>query len=542
MKPVVSIFLSFLLMFGSIVPTSLSGASPTQPDIEFYADCLKIMGLFSGTNNGYETDRCPTRIETAVMLTRLLGKEEDALSSNLSHPFTDVPPWADPYIGYLFQNGLIKGVGNNLFGSDFLVTPLQYAVFVLRSLGYTEEKGDFTYDQALDKMLSLGVLNKSELHEIAPEGEFTRGLMAYASFKTLQTLIKGSEERLIDRLVRTGAVSELCVNALGMIKFPGDIPEKDGVYAINNRDQLDKLVRWALFTGTDRLVLDPAGYAQDIHRDAIDSLKENDKYVGVFKSAQFKWFLNTKGNVTRYEMDIQYAVNATERKELNRQACHIIANLVSPGMTEVQKETVIHDYIVNRAVYGFSDHCYDAYGALIQKEAVCQGYSRAMILLSSLAGVYCMEVVGTDQGTAHSWNIVRLDGEYYHVDVSFDDPIGEVDVLRHYYFNVTDRDLEGHREWERNAYPRCEGVKYNYYRLNNTYVADRDQMIASMVKSYSKGVREFEYRLENYNREDFTREGMKAHIRELTGKIKGSISSYSWVSYDRISVIQITLR
>ena len=70
-----------------------------------------------------------TRAEASVMLTRLLGAEKTALAGNWKHPFTDVPQWADKYVGWLYQNGLTKGVSATLYGSQRNVTCDQYCIF-----------------------------------------------------------------------------------------------------------------------------------------------------------------------------------------------------------------------------------------------------------------------------------------------------------------------------------------------------------------------------------------------------------------------------
>ena len=541
MKSAISILLSICLVTGLFYPVPIYAVS-VQTEIEFFADCLKKLGLFEGTDKGYELDRNSTRVESAVMLTRLLGKEEEALSLRLTHPFTDVPVWANPYIGYLYQKRLTKGIGNNLFGSDQLTTPVQYAAFILRSLGYTEEKGDFTYFQALEKILELGVLERSEAEDIDKDKLLTRGEMVQFSYKALWCHAKQSDDRLVDRLINYGAVSELCVNALGKPKFPSDISVFNNRYIVKTQVQLDELIKWALFSRMDHLLINPLGYTGDIHQDANDSLKKNDSFAGMYNGADFKWLTDTKGSMIQYEITIRYTMSSFEKQELLRHACRVIASEIQSGMTDMEKELVIHDYVVNRTVYGYSEHAYDAYGALIQKESVCQGYSRAMLLLLSLSGVYCMEVVGTDEDTSHSWNIVRLDDEYYHVDASFDDPIGVKNVLRHYYFNVTDKDLESYRVWERSNYPVCASEKYNYYNITGTTVKDRVELLERIAMGFSEGKRTFEYRLTNYDKEDYTPEGMREFIHELSSKIKGNILSYSWVPYDKMGVVHITLK
>jgi len=106
---------------------------------------LKKLGLFKGIKPStgedgemtraemfecFDLERRMTRLEAAVMYVRFLGAEEKVLSGTWSHPFTDVPEWANPYIGWLFRSGLIKGVSKTRYGSDQPSTFRQYAKFL----------------------------------------------------------------------------------------------------------------------------------------------------------------------------------------------------------------------------------------------------------------------------------------------------------------------------------------------------------------------------------------------------------------------------
>lgn len=102
-------------------------------DTEAQAQMLYDLGLFKGTDKGFALEKSMTRAEASVMLTRLLGAEKTALSGNWKHPFTDVPQWADKYVGWLYQNGLTKGVSATLYGSQRNVTCGQYCIFLTRA-------------------------------------------------------------------------------------------------------------------------------------------------------------------------------------------------------------------------------------------------------------------------------------------------------------------------------------------------------------------------------------------------------------------------
>lgn len=102
-------------------------------DTEAQAQMLYDIGLFRGTEKGFELDKPMTRAEAAAMLTRLLGAEKTALSGTWKHPFTDVPQWADKYVGWLYQNGLTKGTAATKYGAEEKVTCDQYCIFLTRA-------------------------------------------------------------------------------------------------------------------------------------------------------------------------------------------------------------------------------------------------------------------------------------------------------------------------------------------------------------------------------------------------------------------------
>ena len=116
------------------------------------ADSLHEMGLFQGTQNGYDLDRTPTRAEAAVMLVRLLGKEAEVKTLTYTAPFTDLKGWEKPYVQYLYSNGLANGTSRTTFNPTGKCTAQMYAVFLLRALGYSDT-ADFSYANAIETAL-----------------------------------------------------------------------------------------------------------------------------------------------------------------------------------------------------------------------------------------------------------------------------------------------------------------------------------------------------------------------------------------------------
>ena len=167
------------------------------------ADSLHEMGLFQGTQNGYDLDRTPTRAEAAVMLVRLLGKEAEAKALTYTAPFTDLKGWEKPYVQYLYSNGLANGTNRTTFNPTGKCTAQMYAVFLLRALGYSDT-ADFSYANAIEtareqSIYDTGIINVQN---------FLRDDAAAASYTVLSVSPKNSEGTLLDQLVSENAITE----------------------------------------------------------------------------------------------------------------------------------------------------------------------------------------------------------------------------------------------------------------------------------------------------------------------------------------------
>ena len=123
------------------------------------ADRLKDVGLFQGTNQGYQLDKAPTRAEASAMLVRLLGKEAEAEKLTYTAPFTDLKGWEKPYVQYLYDNGLANGMSATAYNPTGKCSAQMYTTFLLRALGYSDAKGDFTYAKALDFGEQVGLVD-----------------------------------------------------------------------------------------------------------------------------------------------------------------------------------------------------------------------------------------------------------------------------------------------------------------------------------------------------------------------------------------------
>lgn len=189
--------LAAVLAFSALA-TCLSAADAAT--VETKAKALKSLGLFRGVSDTeFDLDRSPTRVEALVMLIRTLGNEKEATGGNWKHPFSDVPSWADKYVGYAYEKGLTKGVSDTEFGTGN-ASAATYVTFMLRALGYSDSVGDFSWQDPFGLAKTAGILPETVDLE-----DFLRADVVEISFSALKAKIKDSKDTLGDRLISMGA-------------------------------------------------------------------------------------------------------------------------------------------------------------------------------------------------------------------------------------------------------------------------------------------------------------------------------------------------
>lgn len=196
------------------------GKSTARYKPKYYdmAYALNKMGLVRGAARGMELYRANTRAESVTMLIRLLAEERDAVSGKFKHPFKDIAPWAEQYIGFAFDKGYANGVAVDRFDSAGVTSANHYMTFILRALGYDDIKGDFKWDNAMNSAVNFGVITAGE-RDMILGATFLRDQMIYLSYRALFAKLAHSDSTLLDKLVESGAVNkrtaEEAINSVG---------------------------------------------------------------------------------------------------------------------------------------------------------------------------------------------------------------------------------------------------------------------------------------------------------------------------------------
>ena len=224
-----ALLLSLVLAL-SLLPTAALAAEAEGGELtpEALAAELKSLGLFLGNgerpdgSTDFDLDRAPTRIEAIIMLIRVLGQEQAALSGSWSHSFQDVPAWADAHIGYAYEKRLANGHSATEFGGED-ASAAMYLTFILRALGYSDAEGDFVWTDPFDLATQTGIL----LSGVNLEA-FWRADLVRVSAAALGAKLKGSEQALAEKLIAEGVFTREQYEASPLSALAGRAEENMG--------------------------------------------------------------------------------------------------------------------------------------------------------------------------------------------------------------------------------------------------------------------------------------------------------------------------
>ncbi|MDR1328051.1 MAG: S-layer homology domain-containing protein [Oscillospiraceae bacterium] len=211
-----SLALAAVLSLAEAMPQSVRAADIEATELTD-ADKLYELGLFQGAGKNadgtpdFALDRVLTRAEAVTMLVRLLGEESEAQSGKWPTPFTDVPDWAAPYVGYAYANDLVKGTTATTFEGNMTTSSEMYLTLVLRALGYVDGK-HFDYGIAYRLTDKLGI---TDGQYPGGGGNFLRRDVAGVSCAALGAVDIKSDKLLVDVLKSGGAVGADAEEVLG---------------------------------------------------------------------------------------------------------------------------------------------------------------------------------------------------------------------------------------------------------------------------------------------------------------------------------------
>jgi hypothetical protein len=168
---------------------------------------------------------------------------------------------------------------------------------------------------------------------------------------------------------------------------------------------------------------------------------------------------------------------------------------------DYERILLVHDYLIETNSY--DDYAFEhyetmnaeaaarvssAYGGLTQGKVMCAGYTNAFNLVMHRLGYESFYVSGTADGGAHAWNLIELGGDYYHIDLTWDDLDGEPAEVLYDYFCITDEEIaKTHTVDAGIIFPEANSTEYNYFVKENMMLAEFNlEAVSALAENYGR--------------------------------------------------------
>ncbi|WP_274652661.1 transglutaminase domain-containing protein [Paenibacillus humicola] len=188
-------------------------------------------------------------------------------------------------------------------------------------------------------------------------------------------------------------------------------------------------------------------------RDAVSS---NDYIAYIVDS--YMYTVRTWGTAADIKVRVTYRESAVQTQEVDSRVGLLLKQIVKPGMSQADTVKAIHDWIVLHTAYDVTLKRYTAYDALTSGTAVCQGYALLAYRMLQQAGIESRIVEGSVDSGSHVWNLVHIGRQWYHMDVTWDDPVPDrKGNVSHAYFLRNDAEMRRDHTWSK-PYPAASGL------------------------------------------------------------------------------------
>ena len=432
-------------------------------------------GLFVGNDkNQFMPDDPMNRATFSTVLCRLAGAEESVKAAPPTESaFTDVPvkEWYAPYVTWASDQKLLLGYGNGSYGPNDPITHEQMYLIVQRFL---ESRGYQTKNGA---DVSLSFL--SDADKISPWA------VDAVKFAHANGLLIVDANRTV-RPTEQAARWELAVLLQSLSEIPQQIGESTAVLSnsLGYADiplappAADSLVRGAIETVYNGLLAasDEINLASfRLNKEQLSTVYyEAAKHSELFYVGNLYHFTYNSENGVVLSVQPTYTMEGTELhnalKQYNAGLNELLSG-VDSTWSDLEKILYLHDLLAARYVYDDSLAIFDTLSLMQTGRGVCQAYT--LLLGALLDAVGIENALVTSEVMNHTWNLVRLNGKWYHIDATWDDPRpDQLGQVRHDYLLKSDAYMRAnkHEGWYGYDNILCTDTTYDnaFFNLAHT--------------------------------------------------------------------------
>jgi len=241
-------------------------------------------------------------------------------------------------------------------------------------------------------------------------------------------------------------------------------------------DDSERVVQYIadeLANGRTEIAMTIRGNGDDIQNQFASWLQQAMDVDDYVKYTMESYSYSMSSGLLRSEVTIKvvYRESHEMSAEVTSYVNQVIDVLELDQYSQFEQVKLIHDWIVTHVQYDQSLTKYTAYEAITEGTTVCQGYALLGYRFFSEAGFDVRIVEGSVNTGEHAWNLVKIDGQWYQIDLTWDDPIGQAeDEVSYKYYLISDAQLAQDHVWEAN-YPVAT---MSYQQLLNEQLVTAD--------------------------------------------------------------------
>lgn len=208
------------------------------------------------------------------------------------------------------------------------------------------------------------------------------------------------------------------------------------------------------------------GSNKDITKESLDTTMNTALEDSYLRNSLDSWGYETESSLFNVKLtfNITYRTSKEEELMVGEKTSEILASIIEPNRSDFEKVKAINDYIVLHAEYSTntSSSPYSPISILSEGRGVCLAYTLLAQKLLEKAGIESYIVEG-ETTEPHAWNLVKVDGEYYHLDTTWNDPLEDrKGKVQYDYFLVPDNVLSKDHAWIRENYEPATANSYSW--------------------------------------------------------------------------------
>ena len=421
---------------------TLDKLPPPFTDVDpgaYYADPVSWAvseGITSGTSpTTFSPNVGCSRAQVVTFLWRAKGSPEPVTRKNA---FSDVKQ--DDYffkaVLWAVENGITKGTSDHTFSPNDTCTRAQVVTFLWRAVSSPSPKatthsfrdvksGDYFLMPviwAVENNVTKGTSNTT----FSPGDKCTRAQVVTFLKRSTDAAIASAASALDGLVIGSDQATIALAGNRDVVSATSEMTLKDtmvaGIRALSGRIDISS---YHLFPKD----------VKPVFQEIINTIPDL-----FYLDFNYQYYLNPKtGEVTAFVPT--YLVS--DKNQVDRMMAEYTANidaicdLIDPAWSDVHKALFVHDYLASTFEYDTTYVIHDIYDFFKESRGVCQAYTLLYIAVLERFGIEVSAVFSESMN--HTWNIIKINGKWYHVDVTWDDPIpDQFGKALHTYFLVSD--------------------------------------------------------------------------------------------------------